>query len=289
MAEATAALPPQPPPNNNPCREPPQDASPNFMNLVEGLGGMQNWMQLMRMMKEMNTKAMEWMMGGIERIINAKLGGLDSQLSMSRQPSISCEIPSVDLGTRSLHTTSDNVASSPEAPKGLQKPRFLLDKKHELEDNGSMNDFSAAIRHVYDKHLKPYKKWADQTSDKQEEIRAQFRNGEDLNRYTISMKLGACGKIGEIICTEKSRGLRLERLTGRSCKKQCLRRQRPHMRKLVTSKLHLTAQESVGKKLGGQYNHHLGQEACQSSKNVMEVSVYHQFASLDVSILEFEV
>ncbi|KAL2631749.1 hypothetical protein R1flu_016435 [Riccia fluitans] len=115
---------------------------------------MHNWMQLMTLMNEMSAKVMERMMGGIERIINAKLVGLGFQLSVSQQSGISHGIP-VDLGTPSSHITSDNAASIPEAAKGLQKPRLLLDKQHELEDDGSMNEFNAAICHVYDKHLKP--------------------------------------------------------------------------------------------------------------------------------------
>ncbi|KAL2652857.1 hypothetical protein R1flu_020985 [Riccia fluitans] len=111
---------------------------------------MQNWMQLMT--NEMNAKAMEWMMGGnftdnsasyifsIERIIDAKLLGLGSQLSVTQQPGTSCGIP-VDLGAPSSQTTSDNVSSIPEAAKGNRKPRLLLDKKRKLEDDGSMNKY----------------------------------------------------------------------------------------------------------------------------------------------------
>ncbi|KAL2641952.1 hypothetical protein R1flu_009539 [Riccia fluitans] len=92
---------------------------------------MQIWLQLM--MKEMNAKAMEQMMGENERIIDVKLVGMGSQLSVSQLPGTSHGIL-VDLGAPSLQTRSYNATTIPEVVKGLRKPRLLLDRTHESED-----------------------------------------------------------------------------------------------------------------------------------------------------------
>ncbi|KAL3692824.1 hypothetical protein R1sor_006475 [Riccia sorocarpa] len=57
----------------------------------------------------------------------------------------------------------------------------------------SANEFNAVIRNVYERNMKQWEKWVDQTSDKKcrmvQEVRQHFKNGTQLNDSTIKMKL----------------------------------------------------------------------------------------------------
>ncbi|KAL2631750.1 hypothetical protein R1flu_016436 [Riccia fluitans] len=84
------------------------------------------------------------------------------------------------------------------------------------------------------------------------EVRAQFRNGDNLNRSTISTKLGACGRNRLDYLHREIKRFEAGKIDKEKLRKTMSEETEAAMRKLVIFKLHLTAQESVGKMLGGQ-------------------------------------
>ncbi|KAL3702488.1 hypothetical protein R1sor_020510 [Riccia sorocarpa] len=79
------------------------------------------------------------------------------------------------------------------------RPRLQIDEEtKEISGTDSMNEFNAVARNVYERNLKPWEKWADQTTERKcimvLEVRQHFRNGHMLNDSTIKTKLGSVGR-----------------------------------------------------------------------------------------------
>ncbi|KAL3687167.1 hypothetical protein R1sor_013476 [Riccia sorocarpa] len=157
--------PPPTPPNNPGNGGGPSDTPPPRPTLVDAIGGMENFKNLMAMMTEMQTKSLETIMGGIYKNIStivdqrleAKLPLLGSQLSSQQSPG-------VGRGGTPQETSATRLSSGREEG-GERRPRLQLDKLHEPADQRSINELNSVIRSVYERHLRPWEKWADQITE----------------------------------------------------------------------------------------------------------------------------
>ncbi|KAL3680066.1 hypothetical protein R1sor_023022 [Riccia sorocarpa] len=73
-----------------------------------------------------------------------------------------------------------------------KKSKLELDKDHEPGIEISIDEFSSAIRHVYERNLKIHARWADQTEKMAVEVQICFQNGSKLSQWTFKAKLASC-------------------------------------------------------------------------------------------------